>query len=317
MNSWLVTGAAGYIGSQVSRHLLQSGYNVIALDNLSHGHVTNLPKEIQFLECDVRNYAGLRQALSGVLGVVHLAGYKFASLSETYPEQAFSNNVEGTETLIKAMVDSQCQNLIFSSSCAIYGSPSNLPVTEDHPKDPLSPYALSKWIAEQAIESSELNFVNLRFFNVVGSGPDLIEDHSDFNLFPIILNSWEQDKVAQIRGRDYETPDGTAVRDYIHVTDIAEAHLRSIELLLRSKVLRKSYNLAGGNGFSVLQVMKEFKEVLGESFNFEYGDRRSGDPASIYGSSMLAELELGWEVKKTLRDMVESSVAARKKRLNF
>jgi len=317
MTRWAVTGAAGYIGSHLARNLICEGFEVIAIDDLSSGSVKNLPPDVDLVKADVRDTEKMRSVLKQVDGVIHLAGYKYAAKSVSEPEMAISINYEGTKSLLAALEESNCRKFIFSSSCSVYGNPKELPVSEDSDIDPLTPYANSKWMAEQLLLESALVHVSFRYFNVVGSGASLIEDTSPYNLFPIILNSWEQGNTPAITGWDFLTKDGTAIRDYIHVSDIVSAHLACIKRMESGASLSNVFNLSLNTGVSVLEIMDKFKEVLGDSFNFRFTERRTGDPANIYGSSDRATKELGWSGKFSLDEMVMSAVKARKNTLKL
>lgn len=310
-----MTGSAGYIGSHISRTLLECGIMVVGVDNFSSGLISNLHPAMEFHNLDIRDSDSLENIFRNATGVIHSAGYKFAALSVSEPEEAFANNLEGTESVVAAMKKVGCQNIIFSSSCAVYGTPTHLPVTESSSLSPETPYAESKLLAEEAIRSSGINYINLRFFNVVGSGKDCIEDQSKHNLFPIILDAWQNNQIASITGKNFPTPDGTAIRDYIHVDDIISAHLKSMKYFGSKPNVGNVYNLSLGAGISVLQVMENFKEVFGQSFNFDYVGMRDGDPSCIYGSAALAESALGWKAEKSLKDMVESAISARRTKL--
>lgn len=312
MDKWLVTGAAGYIGTHVSQSLVDLGIHVVGVDNLSAGLKKNLDPNIEFHNLDIRNFDSLKVLMRDISGVMHLAGYKHAARSVDEPQEAFSNNLEGTESVLRAMKTVSCNKIIFSSTCAIYGSPTELPVKESTPPNPSTPYAQSKLLAEEAIIKSGLNYILLRYFNVVGSGLINVEDQSPYNLFPIILSAWQKKEVAHITGADFPTPDGTAIRDYIHIDDIVSAHLKSIDRLNSGLIVKDIYNLSLGQGISVLQVMKQFKKSFNNEFTFDYTQRRKGDPACIYGSAELAESQLLWKAEKRLEDMVESAILARK-----
>ena len=315
MTRWAVTGAAGYIGSHLTHDLIGEGCEVVAIDDLSSGSVKNLPPDVDLVIADVRDTEKMRSVLKDVDGIIHLAGYKYAAKSVAEPEKAISINYHGTKSLLAALEESNCKKFIFSSSCSVYGNPKELPVTEDSDIDPLTPYANSKWMAELLLSESALDNVSFRYFNVVGSGASLIEDTSPYNLFPIILNSWEKGNDPAITGWDFVTKDGTAIRDYIHVSDIVSAHLACIKLMESGASLSNVFNLSLNVGVSVLEIMNKFKEVLGDNFNFGFTERRAGDPAKIYGSSTRASKELGWSGKFSLDEMVTSAVEARKNTL--
>lgn len=317
MAKWAVTGAAGYIGSHLVHDLISEGISVVAIDDLSTGAVKNLPPNIELVIADIRDTQKMKSVLSNVDGLIHLAGYKYAAKSVSEPEEAISINYQGTKSLLAALEETNCRKFIFSSSCSVYGNPKELPVNEDSDINPLTPYANSKWMAEQLLLVSALDHVTFRYFNVVGSGNAFIEDTSPYNLFPIILDAWEKGNTPAITGRDFATKDGTAVRDYIHVSDIISAHLACIKRMEAGIALSDVFNLSLNIGVSVLEIMNKFKEVLGNSFNFAFTERRAGDPANIYGSSDRATKELEWSGKLSLDEMVMSAVQARKNTLKL
>lgn len=317
MTRWAVTGAAGYIGSHLTHDLICEGFEVIAIDNLSSGFTKNLPPEVDLVEADIRDTEKMRSILKDVDGIIHVAGYKYAAKSVSEPDEAISINYQGTKSLLAALKESNCKKFLFSSSCSVYGNPKELPVNEDSDINPLTPYANSKWMAEQLLLESALDHVSFRYFNVVGSGNTFIEDTSPYNLFPIILDAWEKGNIPAITGRDFATKDGTAIRDYIHVSDIVSAHLACIKRMESGASLSNVFNLSLNAGVSVLEIMDKFKEVLGDSFNFGFTERRTGDPANIYGSSDRVTKELGWSGKFSLDEMVMSAVKARKNTLKL
>ncbi len=309
MMKWLVTGGAGYIGSHVVRTFQEHGYEVSVLDDFSTGSRNFLPENTKIFTGDIRDSNAVAESLAEVNGVVHLAGYKYASESVKYPEETLDVNRNGTRNLLEQMRITGTQKIIFSSSSSVYGTPSELPATEASKIQPQSPYAESKVQAEQIInEDEKVSSVNLRYFNVVGSGYQDIFDKSPFNLFPIITRRYREHLPSLITGSDFNTPDGTAIRDYIHVTDIASAHLDAAKYLEENHLVKLTLNLSTGTGYSVLEIMNEFKKQLGDKFNFEFAPRRNGDPAVIYGDSQLAKSKLGWSPEFTLKDMVASAI---------
>jgi len=309
MTKWLITGGAGYIGSHVVRKFQEHGHEVAIFDDFSTGSSEFLPRDVQVITGDIRDSSALAQALEGAGGVVHLAGYKYASESVKYPKETLDVNVNGTQNLLQQMRIANIHKLIFSSSSSVYGKPADLPATEVTKIQPESPYAESKVLAENLITAEPgLNSVILRYFNVVGSGYSEINDRSPYNLFPIVIEKFANRIPALITGSDFDTPDGTAIRDYIHVSDIATAHLKAANYLDQNSPIKLIANLSTGVGYSVLQIMNEFKSQLGDAFTFDFVPRRIGDPAVIYGDSQLARTELGWSPQFVLKDMVASAI---------
>jgi UDP-glucose 4-epimerase len=246
---------------------------------------------------------------------VHLAGFKYAGLSVGRPLHTYQQNVTGTATLLAAMEAAGVPRIVFSSSAAVYGTPDVDLVTEDTPKNPESPYGESKLIGEWLINDQAvacgLSHTSLRYFNVVGSGTDEVYDVSPHNLFPLVFDALLDKRTPRINGDDYPTPDGTCVRDYIHVADLAEAHVVAAERLMAGGSLRPVYNLGSGDGVSVGEIMRTIAEVTGIDFTPEIAPRRAGDPARIVASGRLAERDLDWRMRHTLAEMVESAWRAR------
>jgi len=314
MKRWLVTGGAGYIGSHVAHDLVKAGAEVVVLDDLSTGFESYIPKEATFVKANVNETEKVTEALKGCYGVVHLAGYKYASESTKYPLLNYQSNVAGSISLLEAMKQAEVTRLIYSSSAGVYGTPKELPVTEDSPCKPLSPYASSKLMVEQIIESSvhasdpqfPLQAMSLRYFNVVGTAIRGLSDTSPFNLFPIIMRKYSAGETPLITGNSFGTPDGTAVRDYIHVGDVSSAHVAAAQEMESKNFSYEVFNISTSKGISVLQIMQEFENWIGADFKFAYAEKRPGDPASIYGDATKAAKFLNWQAKYTLADMVES-----------
>jgi UDP-glucose 4-epimerase len=246
---------------------------------------------------------------------VHLAGFKYAGVSVRQPLLTYTQNVTGTLSLLQAMERSQVELMVFSSSAATYGTPHVDLVTEETPGHPESPYGESKLIGEWMIadqgEATGLRHTSLRYFNVVGSGSDDLFDTSPHNLFPLVFDALIEGRTPRINGDDYDTPDGTCVRDYVHVADLADAHLVAAQRLSSGGVLAPVYNLGSGAGSSVRQIMDTVREVTGIDFTPEIAPRRPGDPARIVASGDLAARDLDWAMRHDLRDMVASAWHAR------
>src|SRR3712207_536043 len=311
--SWLVTGGAGYIGSHVVRAFVEAGEPVVVIDSLTSGHPGFVPADVPFVRGSILDGDLVRHALveHEVSGVVHLAGFKYAGVSVTKPLLTYQQNVTGTATLLEQMQSAGVEQIVFSSSAATYGTPDVELVTETTPTHPESPYGESKLIGEWLLADQEraagLRHTSLRYFNVVGSATPELYDTSPHNLFPVVLNLLAAGKTPQINGDDYPTPDGTCVRDYIHVADLAATHVAAAEALESGRTLERVYNLGSGDGVSVRQIMTTIAEVTGFPFEPVMAPRRRGDPARIVASGDLARRDLGWQMTQTLRDMVASA----------
>lgn len=302
----LVTGGAGYIGSHAVLALQRSGYNVIVLDNLSGGHreLVEQVLKVPLIVGDINDRPLLDRVFAehSISAVMHFAAYIAVGESVENPAKYYSNNVAGTLNLLKAMVDASVKAFVFSSSCALYGNPEFTPLTEDHPKAPISPYATTKWMVEKILQDFDpaygLKSVAFRYFNASGADPDglLGEDHEpETHLIPLVLlAAMGRRESISILGTDYPTPDGTCIRDYIHVSDLAEAHVLGLKYLLdggESQV----FNLGNGNGFSVRQVIETAQQVTGKPIQIVERDRRPGDPPILVGSSEKARSMLNWQ----------------------
>ncbi|QAY74562.1 UDP-glucose 4-epimerase GalE [Agromyces protaetiae] len=316
--SWVITGGAGYIGSHVVRAFQAKGIEAVVVDDLSTGRRSFLSDDTPFVEGSILDGALLENAFDehGVTGVVHLAGYKYAGVSVQRPLHTYQQNVTGTATLLAAMESAGVGRIVFSSSAAVYGTPDVDLVTEDTPKRPESPYGESKligeWLIADQAKAAPLAHTSLRYFNVVGSGAPDIFDVSPHNLFPLVFDALLAGRTPRINGDDYATPDGTCVRDYIHVADLAEAHVVAAQRLEAGEALDPVYNLGSGDGVSVGEIMRAVAEVTGIEFSPEIGPRRAGDPARIVASGERAARDLEWKMRHTLAEMVESAWAARK-----
>ena len=302
----LVTGGAGYIGSHAVLALEAAGYSVVILDSLEYGH-----EELISQHCKAKLIVGkttdralLDQIFQthNISAVMHFAAYIAVGESVKQPAEYYHNNVIGTLTLLEAMLAADIKRFVFSSTCAIYGPPKTVPIPEDHPKNPISPYATSKLMVEQMLQdftaAYDFNAIVFRYFNAAGADPHgrLGEDHQpETHLIPLVLlTALGHRKNISIFGTDYETPDGTCVRDYIHVSDLASAHVLGINYLLQGG--KTSFiNLGNGNGFSVREVIETARKVTGETIPATECDRRPGDPPSLVGSSDQARSILNWQ----------------------
>ncbi|BDI21674.1 UDP-glucose 4-epimerase GalE [Herbiconiux sp. L3-i23] len=316
--SWLVTGGAGYIGSHVVRAFQAAGIEPIVLDTLTSGVRAFVRDDVRFEHGSILDGALLLRLFTDydVEGVVHLAGFKYAGVSVQKPLLTYEQNVTGTATLLGAMGEAGVDKIVFSSSAAVFGTPDVDLVTEETATRPESPYGESKLIGEWLLRDQEkaagVKHTSLRYFNVVGSGyPDLY-DASPHNLFPLVFDALLRGDVPRIYGDDYPTPDGTCVRDYIHVSDLAQAHVAAARRLAAGEPVERVYNLGSGEGVSVRQIMDAVASVTGIAFDPEIATRRPGDPARIVATGEKAARDLGWTMRHGLDDMVRSAWDARR-----
>lgn len=319
MTRWLVTGGAGYIGAHVAEALLASGREVTVLDDLSSGHRAFVPAQARLHEGSVLDPAALAQALEGADGVVHLAGYKYAGESVARPLHTWRQNVSGTVELLSAMQEQAVARIVFSSSAGVYGTPDVDRVTEATAPAPESPYGETKLAGEllladerrrAALEGAPFQAVALRYFNVIGSAEPRIRDTSPHNLVPKVLAALARGEVPQINGDDYPTPDGTCVRDWVHVGDVARAHVAAAGRMERGEPLEPVYNLGSGDGASVRQVLEAILRAAGSDAVPRLAPRRPGDPARIVADGSLAARDLDWRMRHSLEQMVGSAVDA-------
>ena len=313
MTKWLVTGGAGYIGAHVVRALQASGREVVVLDDLSSGFASKIPTGVLFVEGSVHNRETLAHALTGCDGVVHLAAKKAAGESVMMPLYYFRENVGGMLNLLETMQEVGVKRLVYSSSAAVYGTPTSNPVSETAPLLPDSPYGETKVVGEQLARdcgvAHEFSWVALRYFNVAGAGSDQLGDPSINNLVPMVFRALEQGKRPQVFGDDYPTPDGTCIRDYIHVEDLARAHVAAA---IRAEENRAAdvFNVGRGVGSSVHEVMNAISEAIGRDVEAEVVSRRVGDPAATFADTRRINAELGWTATRDLSDMVTSAWSA-------
>lgn len=315
--AWLVTGGAGYIGAHIVRSFQAEGIGVVVIDDLSSGHEAFVPAEVPFVRGSILDAELLRRTFAEheISGVVHVAGFKYAGVSVQRPLHTYEQNVTGTVTLLAAMQDAGVDRIVFSSSAAVYGTPDVDLVTEDTPKAPASPYGESKligeWLLKDQAVSVGLRHTSLRYFNVVGSGAPELRDTSPHNLFPLVFDALVEGRTPRINGNDYATPDGTNVRDYIHVSDLAMSHVAAARRLDAGEPVEAVYNLGSGDGVSVLEIMTTVAQVTGIDFTPEIGPRRPGDPDRIVASGDLAARDLEWKMRHSLEDMVRTAWESR------
>jgi UDP-glucose 4-epimerase len=302
----LVTGGAGYIGSHAVLALQQAGYEVVILDNLVYGHrdLVETVLKAELIEGDTNDRPLLDQLFAhhDIAAVMHFAAYAYVGESVSDPAKYYRNNVIGTLTLLEAMLAANIKKFVFSSTCATYGIPKTVPIPEDHPQSPINPYGASKLMVERILAdfdvAHQFKSVCFRYFNAAGADPQgrLGEDHEpETHLIPLVLQTaLGNRKAISVFGTDYPTPDGTCIRDYIHVTDLASAHVLGVEYLLKGGD-SQVFNLGNGSGFSVKQVIETAKQVTGRPIAVIEQDRRPGDPPALAGSSEKAQTVLGWQ----------------------
>ena len=295
------------------RALTEAGLDTVVLDDLSSGHEEFVPESVPFVRGSILDGELVLGTLAkyAVTGVIHVAGYKYAGVSVQRPLHTYEQNVTGTAVLLAAMASAGVDRIVFSSSAAVYGTPDVDLVTEETPKSPQSPYGESKLIGEWLLRdqgvAAGLRHTSLRYFNVVGSGDPSIRDTSPHNLFPLVFDALAAGRTPRINGNDYPTADGTNVRDYIHVSDLALSHVAAAKRLDEGLPVEASYNLGSGDGVSVGQIMATVADVTGIAFAPEIAARRPGDPARIVASGELAARDLDWAMRHSLADMVSSA----------
>lgn len=312
----MVVGGAGYIGSHAVKQLVEAGHRVVAVDNLFRGHRQAVHPKAEFHELDLADTEALIDALRqhAVECVMHFAALAYVGESVTYPLQYYENNTAGTISMLRAMHQAGVKRLVFSSTCAVYGEPERTPIVETMRRAPINPYGWSKYFAEQMFRdygaaNREFAFVLLRYFNVAGSAADrsLGEDHDpETHLIPrLLLAALGRIEKVTLFGTDYPTPDGTCIRDYIHVEDLCAAHVMAMEALRPGE--SSVYNLGIGRGYSVKEVVESADRVTGIDVPIEYGPRRPGDPAILYADSQKIQTELGWSPRYTEIDAIVST----------
>ena len=302
----LVVGGAGYIGSHVQKQLIEDGFEVVVFDNLSSGDKSNILSGAKFIEGDILDKDALVKAMNGVDGVVHLAAKKAVGESMEKPELYAENNLRGSLNILNAMVENGVRYIVFSSSAAVYGMPQYVPIDENHPISPINYYGYTKRCIEENMEwfskLGKINYASLRYFNAVGYAKDgsiRAKERNPQNLMPIIMDvaSGRRESFS-IFGNDYDTHDGTCVRDYIHVTDLGVAHSLALNKLM-SDNQSFTVNLGTGKGTSVKEIVDAVEKVIGKKLNYDYASRRAGDPAMLTAKALKAKEILGWEPKYT------------------
>jgi UDP-glucose 4-epimerase len=325
----LVTGGTGYIGSHTAVELQQKGFDVIIVDNLSNSNINVLssiekitgikPEFEEFNLIDKDKTADFFKRHNDIRGIIHFAAYKAVGESVEKPLMYYRNNLFSLVNILQGMKDNNIENFVFSSSCTVYGQPEELPVTEDAAVQKAeSPYGNTKQISEEIItdtvKSTDIKAIALRYFNPIGAHESAIIGELPIGIPNCLVPFITQTAIGireQLRvfGGDYKTPDGTAIRDYIHVVDLAKAHVIAVDRMIKKKMKKdfEVFNLGTGNGFSVLEVIKSFEKVTGEKLNYKIVDRRAGDIEQVWADTKFANDELGWKAEKDLDEMTLSA----------
>lgn len=313
----LVTGGAGYIGSHYVLHARQRGEEVVVLDNLSYGHREGVPEDVPFVEGSMGDQAVLDSLFTRypIDAVVHFAAFAYVGESVLEPSKYFNNNTVATLAVLDALRKYNVRDFVFSSTCATYGNPLYIPMDEKHPQDPINPYGEAKYFVERILKDYDraygLRFTALRYFNAAGADPEgrIGESHDpETHLIPLVLQvaTGERDSV-RIFGTDYDTPDETCIRDYIHILDLANAHTLALERL-RAGETSAFYNLGSEQGYSVREVIATCEKVTGKPIKSVEGPRRPGDPPRLVASAGKAKAELGWQPQfQNLHDIVSTA----------
>lgn len=312
----LVTGGAGYIGSHMVKYLLSLGHQVVVLDNLALGHRQAVPVEVPLEIVDLLNKNALEETLEKyeLDAVIHFAALASVGESVANPALYYENNVVGSYNLINAVKNRGIKKFVFSSTCSLYGNPEIVPISENESVKPINPYAKTKWMIEQMLEDFDssfgLSYVALRYFNAAGASPDgdIGESHDpESHLIPLIIFTAlnKREKII-VYGDDYPTEDGTCIRDYIHVMDLADAHIKALEYLDKGNP-STIINLGTGTGNSVLEVIEKTKAITKKHIKTEIGSRRAGDPARLVAVNTKAKELLGWQPKYSIDDIIETA----------
>jgi UDP-glucose-4-epimerase GalE len=308
----LVVGGAGYIGSHAAHVLRRKGHDVIIYDNLSTGH-RELAEGFELIVGDIADSAKVGNVLKRCDSVMHFAAHAYVGESVENPKKYFHNNVTAALALLDSVLQSRVRKFIFSSTCAVYGNPVRVPITEDNPRQPVNPYGATKLAFENALEAYSraygLKYVAFRYFNAAGADESgsIGESHEpETHLIPLVFQAIQGKRAAlEIFGDDYSTRDGTCIRDYIHVTDLAEAHVLGLEYLSRADSI--AMNLGTGNGHSVHDVVSAVEKVTGRKVPTHMGPRRAGDPAELVADPSRAEKLLNWKAKRSLEEIIASA----------
>ncbi|MGL6125115.1 MAG: UDP-glucose 4-epimerase GalE [Metamycoplasmataceae bacterium] len=320
----LVTGGAGYIGSHAVYALIEKGYEVIIIDNLSKGFKTNIHKDAIFYDTDIRDEKSLRMIFNNhkdILGIMHFAGLIVVPESVLKPLEYFNNNTYSVEVILRVASEFNVKHFIFSSTAAVYGEPKNIPVSETDTKEPINPYGESKLAAEAIIRSwakaENAYYVIFRYFNVAGAhknGEIGVKSANPTHLLPCIIQSAIEDKTFNIFGTSYDTRDGSCIRDFVHVVDLVNAHILGLEWSIENKN-SEIFNLGSGDGYSVLEVLNKSIKILGTNIKSIVLDKRLGDPAKLYANTEKVVKSLNWKPIYSLEDIIQSEYDFRVKNM--
>lgn len=310
----LVTGGSGYIGSATVRELVKNGHSVVIYDNFSTGH-RKLSKGFEVIEGDIADRSKILPALKRVDAVIHFAASAYVGESVTHPRKYFRNNIESALALMDCVLESDVRMFVFSSTCAVYGVPTSLPICESSPKEPINPYGATKLFFERVLSaysvSHRLQFAALRYFNAAGAHPsgEIGEIHNpETHLIPLAIRAaLGMTPPLTVFGQDLDTPDGTCIRDFIHVADLGSAHVKALEYLARGGTSIQ-LNLGTGTGTSIKQLMREIEEVSGRKVPHIYAAPRAGDPPVLFADAQRAKDTLGWKPQFGLRQIVTSAI---------
>lgn len=311
----LVTGGAGYIGSHTVRKLIDNGIEVVVLDNLSRGHIEAIPEKVHFEKADLLDEKVLKNVIGkyNIDSVIHFAAFAYVGESVENPGLYYRNNVVGSFNLIKVISELGIRKFVFSSTCSIYGNPENVPISEKEPANPINPYARTKYMIENILNDFEtahgLKYAALRYFNAAGDSDDGLigESHDpEPHLIPLVLFTalGKRDSI-KIYGDDYDTSDGTCIRDYIHVNDLADAHIRALKFVEKGE--SSVINLGTGNGYSVKEIVDAARRITGREIKSEITGRRAGDPAVLVADNKKAKKLLGWNHEYDLDGILKSA----------
>ncbi len=311
----LITGGAGYIGSHFVTHLVEKGETVLVIDNLQRGHREAVHKSAQFEQADILDFESIKNILQNynIKSIVHFAAFAYVGESVENPKMYYTNNVAGSLNLIKAAVETGVEKFVFSSTCSIYGNPLKVPISEEESAKPINPYAHTKLMIENILadfgRAYGLKYAALRYFNAAGADSKgrIGESHDpEPHLIPIVLQAalGKREKIF-VFGDDYDTADGTCIRDYIHIEDLADAHARALKYLDKNE--SDIFNLGTGKGYSVLEIIRTVEEITGKKLNVEITERRAGDPAVLVAENKKAKDILGWMPKHDLKSIIETA----------
>ncbi len=312
----LVTGGAGYIGSHTVKQLTKRNNSVIVIDNLSRGHIEAIPNNVKFLNCDLSNFDKLNELITNenIESIIHFAAFAYVGESVEKPSIYYENNVIGSFNLLKAAVNNNIKKFVFSSTCSLYGNPAIVPISEAESVKPINPYANTKFCVEKIINDFDIAYglksVILRYFNAAGADfeSEIGESHNpETHLIPLVLDValGKREKI-KVFGDDYNTKDGTCIRDYIHVNDLADAHIKALEYLEKNNN-SNIFNLGTGNGYSVMEIINTAERITNKKIPYEIVSRRPGDPDILVADNKKAKDVLNWENKSNLDDIILSA----------